>query len=180
MSCACFSLRGTMRARNGLSFLAWGDLQKRDWESNLLATYVVIPGAHSRWGKNSFPVAGSMGGKISKAARIFEMTSHASASARNRPGQILDVQLVSHAGHVSDTLIIPSSKAKNQGSRVVRTKCLQLLNAVTLWCVRLRNEAVWIVSVCIRKVLLVMHHRPEIQLAKLLKTLSIFLSYQIL
>lgn len=34
-------------------------------------------------------VVRSMGGRISKTARILEMTSHALASAKKRPGQIL-------------------------------------------------------------------------------------------
>lgn len=47
------------------------------------------PPTHSRFGMYSSPVKGSVGERILKTARVLAMTSHALASAKKRPGQIL-------------------------------------------------------------------------------------------
>ena len=90
MSLAWFPLRGTIRASNGFNLLKKITPQLLVTDQEKKRTHTVTPPlAQPNSGRISFPVTESIAGKISKTERMLAMTSHALASARKRPGQIL-------------------------------------------------------------------------------------------
>lgn len=85
-------------------FLAsWGDLNAERFQlpekqtllyakltSEILTDATNPPDIQSSSGKTSFPVSGSMAGRISNTVRMLAIISQMVASAMKRPGQILN------------------------------------------------------------------------------------------
>ena len=95
MSALCASLLGTIRQLNG-----FGTLKKKKWiEVRVLVSwyervtaYIVVPETSSKLGRISFPAFGSTSGRTSYSDKTFATVSQIISSAKNRPGQMLDVR----------------------------------------------------------------------------------------
>ena len=93
MSALCASLLGTIRQLNG-----FGTLKKKRIEMRMIVprhervtAYIVVPETSSKLGRISFPVFGSTSGRTSYSDKTFATVSQIISSAKNRPGQMLDV-----------------------------------------------------------------------------------------
>lgn len=80
--------------------------------------YLVMPTVYSILGRTTCPVIGSMGGRISKVARTFEIVSQMMASAKCRPGQILKTDM--RLAHITHTVkIAPPTEPENKIAWIV-------------------------------------------------------------
>ena len=80
----------------------------------------------SNFGMISFPVEGSIGGKISNAAKTVAMVNQLLASAKNRPGHALVryQRLIYHISSLHAAYLRPKPNTKTDGSsglKVFRT-----------------------------------------------------------